>query len=198
MLTCYVVTIALRPPAPERFRHYDHHLLPASERSSDLKRYHQYSAPTAANVYEYIHRAQDAVATRRQAVPRPLPAPSTRAPWGSRAARSLHPLTPRTRPGWTGDSRGSSAARAALRAPTSSGSSAPQNPRSPAPVGQSQCPSTALCRGSREPQIHIPAASCPMHSTPLAQDLRTHHTCAAGRAQSLHACLPASLPPPSA
>ena len=75
----------------------------------------------------YIHRrAQDAVATRRQAVPRPLPAPSTRAPWGSRAARSLHPLTPRTRPGWTGDSRGSSAARAALRAPTSSGSSAPQ------------------------------------------------------------------------
>ena len=48
------------------------------------------------------------------------PAPTAPVPLSSRAAASLHPRTPRTRPGDRGESRGGSAAGAALRAPNSS------------------------------------------------------------------------------
>ena len=107
--------------------------------------------------------------------PPPLPpAPQRPCPFGIRALLArLHPHTPRPRE--NGDSRRSSAAGAAHRAPTSSSCSAPQKPHSPVPPDPCATPArtTLLPRRSRAPQ-RPPAASCAMHCTPLVQDLQGH------------------------
>ena len=99
-------------------------------------------------------------ALRREAVhdrPRVRPAPTAPVPLSSRAAASLYPRTPRTRPGPGGLAR-----RQRSRSCTTSAKqlllrSAPQAcTSSPIPVGRSQCPRTDSAaqprRGPREPQ----------------------------------------------
>ena len=104
------------------------------------------------------------------------PAPTAPVPLSSRAAASLHPRTPRTRPGDRGESRGGSAAGAApLRAPNSSCCSAPQDRTgSPIPVGQSQCPRT----DSAAPATARPsgAAASPQRAAPCTAH-RSRKTC---------------------
>ena len=114
--------------------------------------------------------------------PPPLPpAPQRPCPFGIRALLArLHPHTPRPR--GNGDSRRSSAAGAAHRAPTSSSCSAPRKtPLAGSPRPVCDAPLARPILATRRPRAppRPPAASCAMHCTPLRarppRDTRTPH-----------------------
>jgi len=110
---------------------------------------------------------------QRPATAAPARTPAPVSLWDPRAARSF--ASAHAPSEGNGDSRRSSAAGAAHRAPTSSSCSAPQKPHSPVPPDPCATPArtTLLPRRSRAPQ-RPPAASCAMHCTPLVQDLQGH------------------------
>ena len=139
--------------------------------------------PSSPGRQDAAPRRCGVVAPFASGMPPPLP-PAPQRPCHSFGIRALlarlHPHTPRPRE--NGDSRRSSAAGAAHRAPTSSSCSAPQKPHSPVPQTRVRRPArTALVsRRPRAPQRPL-AASCAMHCTPLVQDLpgtHAHRTCA--------------------
>ena len=119
------------------------------------------------------------VATRSTTALRVRPAPTAPVPLSSRAAASLHPRTPRTRPGPGGLAR-----RQRSRSCTTSAKqlllrSAPQDrTRSPS-AGASALARTLPRRPRRCPRE--PQRPHSEHCTPLAQDVQrhAHHTCAA-------------------
>ena len=110
---------------------------------------------------------------QRPATAAPARTPAPVSLWDPRAARSF--ASAHAPSEGNGDSRRSSAAGAAHRAPTSSSCSAPQKPHSPVPPDPCATPArtTLLPRRPRAPQ-RPPAASCAMHCTPLVQDLQGH------------------------
>ena len=132
--------------------------------------------------------------------------PATAAP--ARPQRPCHPLgssrcslvcirARRARVRGNGDSRRSSAAGAAHRAPTSSSSSALQNPLAGPPSARPVCllarpflPHRAPRRSPSGTAAAASTASCAMHYTPLTQDLKRQTTPAP---PALHATLPRDM-----